>query len=79
MAALRGHPQEIKGMEFIGQMTIETAWRAHPGAPAVFAKHHLPACDGCAVRHEETLAEAASAYGIDLQQWLGELNNLYQG
>jgi iron-sulfur cluster repair protein YtfE (RIC family) len=58
-------------------MTIGAAWANHPGAPTIFAKHHLPACDGCAVRHDETLAEAAAAYGIDLPTWLAQLNNLH--
>ena len=58
-------------------MTIEEAWHHHPQAPDIFARHHLPACQGCAVRHEETLAEAAQAYGIDLGAWLAELNKLH--
>jgi len=58
-------------------MTIEAAWSHHPGAPGVFARYHLPACDGCAVRHDETLSEAAEAYGIDMQLWLSELNKLH--
>jgi len=57
-------------------MSIEQAWNHHPGAPEVFARRHLPACDGCAVRHEETLREAAEAYGIHLEDWLSELNQL---
>jgi len=57
-------------------MTIDQAWHNHPGAPAVFARHHLPACDGCAVRFDETLAEATQAYGIDLDAFLQQLNAL---
>ena len=61
---------------FHEEMTIDEAWFAHPGAPGVFAKHHLPGCDGCSVRFEETLAEAAEAYSIDLAAFLHELNRL---
>ena len=61
---------------FHAEMTIDEAWFAHPGAPGVFAKHHLPGCDGCSVRFEETLAEAAEAYSIDLAAFLHELNRL---
>lgn len=61
---------------FHGEMTIDEAWFAHPGAPGVFARHHLPGCDGCSVRFEETLAEAAEAYSIDLEAFLHELNRL---
>jgi len=61
---------------FHGDMTIEHAWRHHPGAPAVFARYHLPACDHCSVRFDETVEEAALAYGLDLATLLAELNGL---
>ena len=61
---------------FTADMTIDNAWHAHPRAPQIFAKNHLPACDGCSVRFEETLAEAAEAYGIDLDSFLTQLNRL---
>ena len=61
---------------FTSEMTIEQAWHAHPKAPSVFASHHLPSCDGCSVRFEETIAEAAEAYGIDLNSFLTQLNAL---
>jgi hybrid cluster-associated redox disulfide protein len=61
---------------FSGAMTVDQAWRKHPGTAAIFARHHLPACDGCAVRFDETLAEAAAAYGLDLEGLLEELGGL---
>lgn len=61
------------GLPYSAEMTVDQAWRRHPGAPAVFARHHLPACDGCAVRFDETLEEAAMAYGLDLPRLLAEL------
>ena len=61
---------------FTAEMTIEQAWHAHPKAPAIFASHHLPSCNKCSVRFEETLAEAAEAYGIDLDSFLTQLNAL---
>jgi hybrid cluster-associated redox disulfide protein len=57
-------------------MTIDQAWRKHPGTRNVFAQHHLPSCDGCAVRFDETIAEAAGAYGLELGALLEELNAL---
>ncbi len=57
-------------------MTIDQAWRRHPGAPAVFARFHLPACDGCAVRFDESVEEAAAAYGLDLRALLAALDAL---
>jgi hybrid cluster-associated redox disulfide protein len=60
-------------------MTMDHAWKHHPAAPAIFARHHLPGCDSCAVRFDETLEEAASAYDLDLDLLLEELNSLLRG
>lgn len=78
LGALRGD-LELLGQPFLARMTMDQAWRRHPGAAAVFARHHLPACDGCAVRFDETVEEAASAYGLDLGRLLAELNALLPG
>lgn len=61
---------------FEASMTMDQAWRRHPSAQMVFARYHLPACDGCAVRFDETLSEAAAAYGLDLDRLLTDLNAL---
>lgn len=61
---------------FTADMTIEKAWTHHPQAPEVFQRFHLPACSGCAVRFEETVEEAMTAYGIDLDSFLNALNDL---
>lgn len=61
---------------FSAEMTIDQAWRKHPQTRQVFARYHLPACDGCAVRFDETIAEAAAAYGLELSTLLEELNAL---
>ena len=63
-------------LPFSAEMTIDQAWRKHPGTRDVFARYHLPACDGCAVRFDETIAEAAVAYELDLSALLEELNAL---
>lgn len=64
---------------FHADMTIAQALGRHPSAQRVFAAHHLPACDGCAVRFDETLAEAAAAYNLDLSGLLARLNDLLAG
>ena len=63
-------------VEFHAEMTIEEAWKNHPKAPSVFHEFHLPACDGCAGRFEETLREATAAYELDLEAFLAALNDL---
>lgn len=67
---------DLLGRPFAPDMTVDQAWRRHPRAREVFSRHHLPACDGCAVRFDETLAEVAEAYDIDLAELLAELNAL---
>jgi hypothetical protein len=61
---------------FVADMTVDEAWRRHPGARGVFAARHLPNCDGCAVRFDETLTEVADAYAFDLGALLDDLNRL---
>ena len=63
-------------LPYRSDMRIHAAWMRHPGAPAVFARHHLPVCDRCVVRFDESIGEAAAAYGLDLEALLGELNAL---
>ena len=72
----RMHPFAAPVSPFRADMTIEEAWTHHPQAPEVFQRFHLPACSGCAVRFEETVEEAMSAYGIDLHSFLAALNEL---
>lgn len=64
---------------FHAEMSVHHAWLRHPRAREVFARHHLPACDRCAVRFEETVGEAAAAYGLDRELLLAELNALLGG
>ncbi|MCB9779480.1 MAG: hypothetical protein H6742_13020 [Alphaproteobacteria bacterium] len=71
-----GDDLTLLGRPFSADMTIDQAWRRHPGVAAVFARHHLPACDGCSVRFDETVEEACAAYGLDLPGLLSELSAL---
>ena len=61
---------------FIETMTVDVALRRHPAAQTVFARHHLPSCADCAVRFDETIAEVAAAYGLNLDNLLSQLNEL---
>jgi len=65
-----------KPMQVFGTDVIEQAWNSHPQAPAVFARYHLNACDQCAVRFDETVHEAALAYGFSEEAMLVEINIL---
>lgn len=61
---------------FSSGWTMEQVLARHPRAREVLAEHHLPACDRCAVRFDETLAEAAEAYALPLDLLLDQLNAL---
>ncbi len=63
----------LRSAPFSADMTIAQALARHPGTAGVLAAHHLPGCGGCAVRFDETLAEAAEAYGLDLEGLLAAL------
>jgi len=67
---------DLRGRPFAATFTVDMALRRHPGAAAVLAAFHLPGCAGCAVRYDETLAEAAEAYGLPLAAILESLNAL---
>jgi len=69
----------LERQPFRPDMTIDQAWNHHSDAPDVFARHHLPACNSCAVRFDETLEEAAAAYGLQIDALLTELNTLLTG
>lgn len=64
------------GADFAPDFTIDEVLRRHPGAAQALAGFGLPGCGGCAVRQDETLAEAADAYGLDLDAMLGALQGL---
>ncbi len=76
---LEGPEQLFPKAPFSAEMTMDHAWKHHSDAPMIFARHHLPGCDSCAVRFDETLHEAATAYGLDLDRLLEELNSLLTG
>ncbi len=82
LAGLHGHLDRQHGRldrrsaPFSAEMTVEEALKRHPGAQGVLATRHLPHCSGCAVRFDETLAEVAEAYGLDLGDLLVDLRGL---
>lgn len=61
---------------FRPDMTMDEILLAHPGAARVLQGVHLPHCQGCAVRFDETLEEAAQAYGLALGPLLTSLDAL---
>jgi hypothetical protein len=71
-----GQANAARLQRFTAEMTVHAAWARHPGVAAVFAARHLPACPDCAVGADETLAEAAFGYALDLQRLLDQLNGL---
>jgi len=57
-------------------MTVDAALAMHPAARWVFAAYHIGGCDGCSSASNETLAEVAEGYRLDLQRLLADLNAL---
>ncbi|MFN8481989.1 MAG: DUF1858 domain-containing protein [Anaerolineae bacterium] len=56
----------------LADMTLEEILNQWPETAAVFMRHRM-ACVGCDLAGLETLAEAASIYGLNLATFLDEL------
>ena len=75
---------EKKNSDSVGNRDVSTwvsketlivhAWESSVVAPDIFSDFHLPNCNQCAVRYDESLEEAAHAYQIPLNIWLVALN-----
>ena len=61
---------------FRAEMPIAMAWAAHPEAPAVFARHHLPGCIDCPLSATESVADGAALHSIDAAALLADLERL---
>jgi hypothetical protein len=60
-------------------MTVHAAHDRDPRAAVLFGERGLPRCLDCAVGADETLAEAATGEGFDLEVLLGLLNGSRAG
>ena len=61
---------------FTPNTVVSEALAKHPKARWVFAAYHLGGCNGCSRANDETLAELAEGYRIELEQVLRDLNSL---
>ncbi len=57
-------------------MTVDAALAHHPAARWVFAAYQIGGCNGCSSAADETLAEVAQGYRLDLDRLLADLNGL---
>jgi hybrid cluster-associated redox disulfide protein len=57
-------------------MTVDAALAQHAAARWVFAAYHIGGCEGCSSASNETLAEVAEGYRLDLEKLLSDLNRL---
>jgi hybrid cluster-associated redox disulfide protein len=62
--------------EFTAGMTVDAALALHPAARWVFAAYQIGGCNGCSSAAEETLAEVAEGYRLELDRLLADLNAL---
>jgi hybrid cluster-associated redox disulfide protein len=62
--------------EFRSGMTVDAALALHPAARWVFAAYQIGGCSGCSAAADETLAEVAEGYRLDLERLLADLNGL---
>jgi len=71
--ALRRQTPELA---FSSEMSVREALIMHPQTEEVLAGFHMGGCDHCAVEPDETLAQAATHAGVDVQRLVGTLNLL---
>jgi hybrid cluster-associated redox disulfide protein len=62
--------------EFTSQMTVDAALALHPSVRWVFAAYQIGGCNGCSSAADETLAEVAEGYRLELDRLLSDLNAL---
>ena len=55
------------------KMTFREVLRKYPKVTDVFFKHGM-ACVGCPMAQQETIEQCALAHGIDVEKFIGELN-----
>lgn len=61
---------------FSEEMTVGEALVADARAKWVLAAYHVGGCSQCPTSDEETLAQLARGYGIELAKLLEDLNSL---
>lgn len=59
------------------QMSFVQAIQAHPKAADVLAKYEM-GCIGCMGAAGETIEQGAIAHGVDVDELIKELNNLFK-
>lgn len=68
--------QALALVRFTPRTTVGRALTLHPGVATVLAEHQLDRCEGCPVRHDESLEEVARGHDIPLDQLLSRLDAL---
>ena len=77
LGAIAEEVAPITGPFHLG-LSMAMVLRRHPRARDVLAQVGLPGCQGCSVRHDETLEEAIEAYAFDGPALLAKLNALLE-
>ncbi|HSF33558.1 MAG TPA: hypothetical protein VLK82_24200 [Candidatus Tectomicrobia bacterium] len=80
LQALRGLiRRQTGGPLFESTMKIADAIAIDPRIRDVLAQFHLGGCSSCAVNEEQTIAQAATSYGVDLDRLMATLTTLSDG
>ncbi len=64
------------GKRFSEKMTVGEALLLDARARWVLAAHHIGGCSHCSLSDEETIAQLAQGYGIEVAKLLEDLNSL---
>lgn len=61
-----------------GDLLISDLLEIHPRMAEVLAGFHLGGCSSCRISRTETLAQAASSYGLDLESIVAEIERFLE-
>jgi hybrid cluster-associated redox disulfide protein len=80
LQALRGLVRrQSSGLRLESTMRIADAIAIDPRIRDVLAQFHLGGCSSCAINEEDTIAQAAMSYGVELDRLMAALTALSDG
>jgi hybrid cluster-associated redox disulfide protein len=72
-----GEEATMEDLRLSAELTVTSVLSRWPQTIPIFLRHRM-ACVGCPIAPFETLTDVAAIYGLDLQCFLGELEQIIE-